>query len=64
MLEMPTRSLGGLLTAAERAHAEASLAMPPRDRGGWAAEVSNHRWNAPGKNRTCARGLGNRCSIH
>jgi hypothetical protein len=33
-------------------------------RGPCWAGLSFPAWCAPGKNRTCARGLGNRCSIH
>ncbi len=28
------------------------------------ADILPHHADAPGMNRTCARGLGNRCSIH
>jgi hypothetical protein len=45
--------------------ADSTAPAPPRPAGGRVrAVIVTDGGDAPGKNRTCARGLGNRCSIH
>jgi len=53
----------GLLSRADAGGLERTQA-PERPKGVLRTRFWFYKRDAPDKNRTCARGLGNRCSIH
>ena len=47
-----------------RVHGASRGRLPGVSGASWLVTRGSVDADAPGKNRTCARGLGNRCSIH